>query len=61
MELRDFKVGDLVRVHPASNWFMRGVTFATVVKIGRKLLTVKGAGLIANTFKLHPHNVMEIV
>ena len=30
--------GDRVKIHPASDWFMRGVRFATVTKIGRRLV-----------------------
>ena len=28
--------GDRVRIHPATDWYMRGLRFATVRKIGRK-------------------------
>lgn len=59
MELTDFTVGDRIRIHPASDWFMRGVVFATVTVVGRKALTVKADRMIL-TFKLHPRNVLEI-
>lgn len=57
--LADFKVGDRVKIHPASDWFMRGIQYANVVKVGRKALTVQPAGMIL-TFKLNVRNVLEI-
>jgi hypothetical protein len=58
-ELSDFKRGDRIRIHPASDWFMRGETHARVTVVGRKYLTVKGER--SNTsFKLHVDHVLEI-
>jgi hypothetical protein len=37
-----FKTGDRVRVMAFTDLFMRGETHATVVAVGRKLVTVKG-------------------
>lgn len=34
--------GRRVAVDPASDWFMRGERFATVVTVGRKWITVRG-------------------
>lgn len=34
-------VGDYCKVHPATDLFMRGVTFATVKKVGRNWLTLR--------------------
>ena len=34
------KVGDQVMIHPASDWFMRGVRTGLVTKIGRKYVHV---------------------
>lgn len=41
MDLKDVTVGMRVAIHPATNLWMRGVRFATVVKVGRKLVTVE--------------------
>jgi hypothetical protein len=63
MELKDFKPGQWVKIHPASDWFARGVSYATVTKVGRSLLTLDwhdGNGHSV-TFKLHPRNVLEIL
>ena len=59
MELKDFKVGDRVRIHPATDWSARGVAWVTVLKVGRKLLTVK-TELFDKTFTVSPRNVVEI-
>jgi hypothetical protein len=44
------KIGDHVKLHPATDWWMRGATTGKVVKIGRKWVHVQlittGAGLI---------------
>ncbi len=34
--MRQLREGDQVRIHPAADLFMRGVTHATVKKVGRK-------------------------
>lgn len=36
------KVGKTIRVHPASDWFMKGETYATVVSIGERTAKVRG-------------------
>lgn len=41
-KLDDYKQGMRVKIHPASDWFMRGEAYATVVKVGRRRLTLKG-------------------
>jgi hypothetical protein len=56
-ELSDFKRGDRIRIHPASDWFMRGETHARVTV--RKYLTVKGERS-DKSFKLHVDHVLEI-
>lgn len=56
------RVGAYVRVHPASNWFMRGVTGARVRKVGRKYLHLTatlGRGIGTN-FKLPFRHVLEV-
>lgn len=35
-----FHKDQYVRVHPATDLFMKGVTYATIVKIGRKWITL---------------------
>ena len=41
-KLADYKPGMRVRIHPASDWFMRGETHAIVKTVGRKRLTLQG-------------------
>ena len=33
-------VGQRWRIHPASDWFMRGITYGTVVTMGYKWITL---------------------
>lgn len=59
MTITDFKVGDRIQIHPASDWFMRGVRYATVTHVRtRDLVVTSDSG---KTFKIHPNNVTEIV
>jgi hypothetical protein len=39
--ITDFKVGDRVELHPATDLWMRGARFATVIKVGTKRVHVK--------------------
>lgn len=39
--VRDFKVGDRVEMHPATDLWMRGARFGNVVKVGRTRVHVK--------------------
>lgn len=34
-------VGKSVKLHPATDWWMRGATTGTIVKVGRKLVHVR--------------------
>ena len=61
-DLRLVRVGAYIRVHPASDWFMRGVTQVRVRAVGRKWLHVTasmGQGIGTN-FKLAPRHVLEV-
>jgi len=55
-----FALGQTVAVHPASDWFMRGIKFATITKFGSKWVTLHSA-LFGKTFKLKPRDMMEVV
>lgn len=50
--------GDRIRVHPASDWFMRGVKYATVAIVGRKWIHVTSDA--GHRIKLSPANVMPL-
>lgn len=39
--LNDFRPGDRVELHPATDLWMRGARFGTVVSVGRLMLRVK--------------------
>jgi hypothetical protein len=64
--ITDFKTGQRVKIHPASDWFMRGITWAEVVKVGRTRITVRAPEFVGATgsqpqFTLLPRNVTEIL
>ena len=37
-----FEVNQRVRIHPATDLFMMGERYATVIAVGRKLVTIRG-------------------
>jgi hypothetical protein len=41
MSPKAFKVGQRVRMHPATDWFIRGAVYGDVVRVGRKYVHVK--------------------
>jgi hypothetical protein len=41
MVITDFKVGDRIQLHPATDLWAFGVKYGNVLAIGRKLLHVK--------------------
>lgn len=60
-----FGVGDFVRIHPASDWFCRGIHFGTVVKLGRQFVHLD-AGLLRRSGKpmiirLAKRNIFSVV
>lgn len=55
----DVKPGDRIKIHPASDWFMRGVVYATVRSIGRNSILVESDH--GRFIKLAPQNVLEVV
>ncbi len=40
MTITEFKPGDRIEMHPATDMWMRGARYATVTSIGHKLLRV---------------------
>ena len=42
--MEDIRVGDRVKIHPATDLWMRGVRFARVVKITARYVHVKALG-----------------
>lgn len=57
--VQDFKPGQRVELHPATDWWMRGARFGDVVRLGRTLVHVK---LDANgkVVPLHPTNLLPV-
>ncbi|MGO7308733.1 hypothetical protein ACCS91_33300 [Rhizobium ruizarguesonis] len=56
--LKDFRPRDRIRIHPATDLFMRGETHATITTVGRKFLTIKGQRS-GRTFRILPEHVLE--
>jgi hypothetical protein len=55
--LEQFKVGDRVGLHPATDRWMRGDRFGTVSKVGRRYVHVK-LDLSGDTRPFSPENVV---
>lgn len=58
--LKDFRVGDRVELHPATDLWMRGARFGTVDGVGRKFLTVR-LDLRGHGVRVTPENIGDIV
>lgn len=48
--------GQRWRIHPASDWFMRGITFASVTKVGTKWIHMKSYRHNGAEFKIRKNN-----
>ena len=55
-EMQGLAVGDRVKIHPATDLFMRGERYATIEKVGRKWVHVRGHWS-NRVFKLAPQYV----
>ncbi len=54
------QAGDRVRIHPASDWFMRGETYATVVSYRNGKARVIG-DRSGRRFTLVDQNILELI
>lgn len=52
----DFRAGDRVQLHPATDLWMRGARYATVVRIGRGFVYVLLDGR-SSPYAMRPHNL----
>lgn len=58
MELSEINVKDIVKVHPASDLWMRGVKYITVTKVGRKY--IYGTDTLGRwSGRVHPQNLVK--
>jgi hypothetical protein len=60
MRLEDLKKGDRVKIHPATDAWMRGLRFGVVVTVGRKWVKVVFREH-AITQKFAPENIWDVV
>lgn len=59
MKLSDCRKNMRVAIHPASDWYMRGERFGTIVNVGRKYALVRmDRSQVAKNF--HPDNIIDI-
>ena len=59
--IEDFKKGDRVELHPATDLWMRGACYGEVTRIGRKHLYVNLDKHGGRSVKVSPSNVGRIV
>lgn len=57
LTLNDFTKGDRVELHPATDLWMRGARYGTVVGIGRKVLRVSIDLLNDRVVRVSPDNI----
>lgn len=55
-----FKIGDRVQLHPATNLWMRGDRYGTIIKIGRLLVHLK-MDKSGRTVRIHPEGIAEVI
>jgi hypothetical protein len=55
----DFKLGDRIRLHPATDLFMRGIRYATVTQVGRTRILAKSDQ--GRELNLSPTHIIEII
>lgn len=58
--LKDFKTGDRVQLHPATDWWAKGARYGVVIMIGRVHLTIQ-LDLLPKPVAVKPEDVVEIV
>ncbi len=57
--LADFRVGQRIHLHPATDLWMQGQRYVEVTKVGRKVITIRtDAG---HTYRVPPDHVLEIM
>ena len=55
--VRDYRVGDLVQAHPATDTWMRGDRYGRVERVGRKLIAVR-MNTSKRLIKFSPDNLL---
>lgn len=58
--LNDFRTGDRVELHPATDLWMRGARYGTVIRVGRTVLTITSDQL-GRSVRVSPANIGRIV
>lgn len=58
--LNDFRIGDRVELHPATDLWMRGARYGTVIRVGRTVLTIN-VDKLGRTVRVAPEDIGQIV
>jgi hypothetical protein len=59
-EITDFKKGDRIEMHPATDLWMRGARYGEIIQVGRKNLKVK-LDYLRRAIAVSPRNIGQIV
>lgn len=60
MNIEDLQPGMEVAIHPKTDLWMRGVRYATIVKVGRKIVTIQ-AYINNRTYGITPDMILEVM
>ena len=58
MNVTDFKVGERVQFHPATDFWMRGRRYGTVESLGTTYVSVMSDD--GRLLKVYPHNLLHL-
>jgi hypothetical protein len=56
----DFQVGQRVQLHPATDLWMRGARYGTVVFISRSGLLTVSVDALNRNIRIHPRNLLPV-
>ena len=60
MSPKDFKIGQRVQMHPATDRWMRGQRFGTVIDIGRQVVAVRFDRGPKPVARIQPRNLLPL-
>lgn len=58
--LQDFKVGDRIEMHPATDLWMMGARFGYVVLVGTKYVSVSLDKIGTRRIQVRPENLLHV-
>lgn len=60
MDIHNFRIGDRVQLHPATDTWMRGDRYGTIVSIRNSILRVH-MDISRKDIAVTPNNILEII